>query len=41
MQQHMYVWLLRPVLLSRVLKKFWCQLPKDGEEIAPKHVGAI
>jgi len=28
-------------LLSEGVKQFWCQLPEDGEVIAPKHVGAI
>ena len=31
--------LLWPILLLCVLKRFWCQLPKDGEITAPKHVG--
>ena len=26
--------------LLYVFKKFWCQLPEDGEIIAPKHVGS-
>ena len=32
-----------PYFLSHLicLKKFWCQLPEDGEIITPKHVGAI
>ena len=29
------------ILLLCVLKKFWCQLPEDGELIAPKHVVAM
>jgi len=28
-----------PILLLYVLKRFWCQLPKDGEITAPKRVG--
>jgi len=27
--------------LLYVVKKFWCQLPEDGEIIAPKHVGRV
>jgi len=29
------------ILLLFVLKEFWCQLPEDGEIIAPEHVGAV
>jgi len=36
-----YVCLLCPILLWYVLKKCWCQLPEDGETIAPEHVGAM
>jgi hypothetical protein len=25
---------------ANVLKKFWCQLPEDGETKAPEHVGS-
>jgi hypothetical protein len=32
---------LRAILLLYSLKKFWCQLPEDGEMIAAKHVGAV
>jgi hypothetical protein len=28
-------------LLLNLLKRFRCQLPEDGEIIAPKHVGAM
>ena len=27
--------------LLYVVKKFWCQLPEDGEITAPKHVGSM
>jgi len=27
--------------LLYVFNKFWCQLPEDGEIIAPKHVGSM
>ena len=29
-----------PVLLMCVLKTFWCQIPEDGDIIAPKPVAA-
>ena len=35
-----YVSLLWPTLLLYVIKKFWCQLPEDGEIIVPKQVAA-
>ena len=35
------VCLLWANLLQCILKKIWCQLPEDGEMIAPKHVGAL
>ena len=28
-------------IFVQLFKKFWCQLPEDGEIIAPKHVGAM
>ena len=36
-----YLRLLWPILFLYVSKKFWCQLPEDGEVIGPKHVGAM
>jgi len=36
-----YVFLLWPVLLLCVLKKFWFQLAEDDEIIAPKHLGVM
>jgi len=38
---HDNVCLLLAILLLYILKKFWCQLPEDGEMIASKHVGAV
>ena len=35
------VCLLWANLLLYILKKICCQLPEDGEMIAPKHVGAV
>jgi hypothetical protein len=32
---------LSPTVVRCVLKKFWCQLPENGETISPKQVGAM
>jgi hypothetical protein len=36
-----YLFLLWTILFVYVVKKFWCQLPEEGQIITPKHVAAM
>jgi len=38
---HDNVCLLLAILLLYILKKFWCQLPENGEMKPRKYVGAV